>query len=112
MLADKREVGRAQDTQSVRFRAFSQPERAIAGICESAIPYWGRYPVPLEYSEIGNEYRVNDQFHAESVALNRRVRKAAYDAIKEGWDSGIGPKPAKLRSKEFDDDLELDTPFP
>jgi hypothetical protein len=92
--------------------AFSQPERAIAGICESAIPYWGRYPVPLKYAEVENEYRVNVQFHAKFVALNGRVRKAVYDAIKDGWDSGVGPKLAKLRSKEFDDDLELDTPFP
>jgi hypothetical protein len=92
--------------------AFSQPEKDIAEVCEAAIPYWGRYPVPRDYSEVDNEHRVNDQFHDAFVAFNRRVRKVVYDAIKDGWNSGVGPKLFKLRCKEFDDDLELDTPPP
>ena len=96
----------------IRKLTFSEAEKEIAAVCESAIPYWGRYPVPLDFRYLESEHRIPDDFHDAFAALNRRVRKAIYDKIKDGWDSGVGPKVLKLRSKEFDDDLELDYPLP
>jgi hypothetical protein len=90
---------------------FDEDEKKLAAICEQAIPYWGRYPVPLDYRGVADKYKIVGNFHDEFVALNRRVRKHVHDKIKDGWDSGVGPKTLKIRSAEFDDDLEIDKPL-
>ena len=96
----------------VKDMEFDEGERKLAAICEQAIPYWGRYPVPRDYNDVAEEHKLGDKFHSDFVALNHRIRKHVHDAIKDGWDSGVGPKTLKIRSAEFDDDLELDKPFP
>lgn len=95
----------------IRKLTFSEADRELASVCESAIPYWGRYPVPLDFTALESEHQISDDFHDVFITLNTQVRKAVYDNIKDGWDSGAGTVIMKLRSKEFDDDLQLNEPF-
>lgn len=91
---------------------FTEVERRIAEACETAIPYWGRYPVPLDPDGLQAEQLIEDDFQNAFVAFNFRVRKHVYEQIKDGWDSGVGPKIVKSRSKEFGDEIDTSEPSP
>lgn len=96
----------------VRSLTFTSNEFTIATILESAIPYWGRYPVPLNHKALQSDPSFRSGFHDDFATFNYRVRKHVYDRIKDGWDSGVGPKIVSLRSKEFGDNIAIDEPFP
>lgn len=90
---------------------FTDEERRVAETCESAIPYWGRYPVPLDFTQVESEHQIDDRFHATFLALNVRVRKHVYEQIKDGWDSGDGRKRGMMRLAEFEGEIDLNEPF-
>ena len=97
----------------IKTLTFSKSKRLVAVVCESAIPYWGRYPVPLNYEQVASEHFINEQFHDDFVSLNNRVRKSVYVQIKDGWDSGVGPKLLEFWLQEFEaDEYDLQRPLP
>lgn len=91
---------------------LSKDEKRILQVCQDAIPYWGRYPIPLEYKGLKPVEAVNDKFRTCFRQLHYRLCKSLYDSQKDGWDSGVGPGSFKMRSARYGDTIDLNEKFP
>ena len=85
---------------------FSTDEENVLRICQDAIPYWGRYPVPLKYQGLKPEEVVNQAFRDCFRALHYRLCKSLYEIVKDGWDSGVGAKTLQMRSRRYGDIID------
>ena len=55
-----------------------------------AIPYWGRYPIPLIFDNIKNEINISkSDIKCFEKIYHKLVNKINKDLIKNGWQSGI-----------------------
>ena len=88
--------------------AFGKAEQRLMRVCQDAIPYWGRYPIPLTYARLKPKQAANARFRDQFRRLHFRLCKLVYDRIKEGWDSGVGPKCVMLGCREYDDEPDLE----
>ncbi len=91
---------------------LSKDEKHILQVCQDAIPYWGRYPIPLEYKGLKPIEAVNDKFRACFRQLHYRLCKSLYDSQKDGWDSGVEPESFKMRSVRYGDTIDPKEKFP
>lgn len=64
-------------------------------ILESAIPSWGRYPIPKSFENLTFEQIITDEFVAHVEDIYRRLDRFLYRKIKRGWS---GPHGCKLKS--------------
>lgn len=92
--------------------SLSEDEQRILRICQDAIPYWGRYPVPLRYNGIKAKEAATSEFREVYRSLHYRLCKAVYETVKDGWDSGVGPKTREVRSTRYGDEVDVKKPFP
>jgi len=90
---------------------LTKVERRVLQICQDAIPYWGRYPVPLRFAGLKPAEAVTGDFRDTFRALHFRLCKRTYEAIKEGWDSGAGAKIRKVHSARYGDRIDTQEPF-
>jgi len=86
---------------------LSKDERQILQVCQEAIPYWGRYPIPLKYKGLKPIEAANDKFHTSFRGLHFRLCKMLYETIKDGWDSGVGAKTLQLRNACYGDMINI-----
>lgn len=91
---------------------LSREERNILEICQDAIPYWGRYPIPQKYKGLKTAEEANDEFRSCFRQLHFRLCKLLYDLIKDGWDSGAGPATVKMRNRKYGDTIDLNEKLP
>lgn len=91
---------------------FTDKENQVLKICQDAIPYWGRYPIPLHFNGLQPVEAATVEFRKTFRQLHFRLCKLTYDAIKDGWDSGAGAKCHKIRSKRYGDEIDINEPFP
>jgi hypothetical protein len=91
---------------------LSDDEKLVLQICQDAIPYWGRYPIPLEYHGLQPREAANDKFRTCSRNLHFRLCKSLYEILKDGWDSGVGAKTVKIRSIRYGDTIDPKEKFP
>jgi hypothetical protein len=91
---------------------LSKDEKHVLQICQYAIPYWGRYPIPLEYQGLQPRQAANDKFRTCFRQLHFRLCKWLYDLLKDGWDSGVGPGTLKMRSIRYGDTIDPKEKFP
>jgi len=92
--------------QKIDGLALSKDEKRILQICQDAIPYWGRYPIPLEYQGLKPKEVANEEFHARFRNLHFRLCKSLYELLKDGWDSGVGAGTLKMRSIRYGDTID------
>jgi hypothetical protein len=76
----------------VKGLSLSEDEKQVCQVVQDAIPYWGRYPIPLEYNGVLPEVAVDDEFRSVVLALHFRLGKRLHGLIRNGWDSGVGPR--------------------
>jgi hypothetical protein len=76
-----------------------------------AIPYWGRYPIPLKKSQLLPEIRVDEILRHAFLGLFQRLAHDLYWAVRDGWDSEVGPKTLKFRSVRYGDSIDLKEPL-
>jgi len=91
---------------------LSKDERHILHVCQDAIPYWGRYPIPLEYKGLKPKEAADDKFHTCFRKLHFRLCKSLYEKLKDGWDSGVGSKTLQMRSIRYGDAIYLKEKLP
>jgi len=90
---------------------LTEGERHLCKIAQDAIPYWGRYPIPLEYNGVLPEVAVDDNLREAFLCLHSRLSKRIYDAIRDGWASGVGAQIVKYRNVEYGDAMDGDEPL-
>ena len=83
---------------------FSEKEMKLMEIFSDAIPYWGRYPIPLHFNNIKTERILNDEVYNTFTTLFRKVFYKTLDLIKSGWDAGNGVSFDKIHYHNFDDE--------
>jgi len=91
---------------------LSAEEKEICQKIEGAIPYWGRYPIPLNFNGVTPYVGITKEIRNVIIGMFDRISKQLYDKIKDGWDSGIGAKSLKMRSIRYGDSIDLRKKFP
>ncbi len=84
---------------------LSKGDVRILQICQDAIPYWGRYPIPLEYKGLKPIQAVTDKFHTNFRDLHFRLCKWLYEQLKEGWDSSVGPRLTVIHHIRYENEM-------
>lgn len=77
-------------------------ESEFCSIAEQAIPYWGRYPVPLTFSKVVPEVGLTDELRQGFLTVYDRLDERLYEKIRDGWDSGVGVKLHKIDDPKYD----------
>lgn len=90
---------------------LNDDESILIDIFSDAIPYWGRYPIPLEYSSIKNEAIFTLDFHKTFIILVRRLHSIGMEALKNGWDAGNGVANEVIEFYETQDSIDDDFLF-
>jgi len=90
---------------------LSADEVAFCKLAQEAIPYWGRYPIPLTSQGLLPESALTPERRATYLSLHQRLGQSLYDRIKDGWDSGAGPKTVKIRARRYGGEIKLDEPI-
>lgn len=85
---------------------LSEEERKFCDNATKAIPYWGRYPIPLKKRQLLPEAGVDETLRQTFLGLFQRLAHDLYWAIRDGWDSGAGPKTIKFRSTRYGDCID------
>lgn len=88
--------------------ALDPAEYEICKRMQEAIPYWGRYPIPLEYNGVLPEIAVDNNFRKTFLKLHERLGQKIYREIRDGWKSGVGPEIVNYRSKRYGDTINPD----
>lgn len=90
---------------------LSLEERNFCLAASKAIPYWGRYPIPLNSHELMPSVAVTEDVRRVFIGLFQRLASKLYWAIRDGWDSGVGPKTLTLRNKRYGDRIDPANPL-
>jgi hypothetical protein len=91
---------------------LSEAEAKFCKVAQDAIPYWGRYPIPLSYNRLLPEVGLDGEMRRTFLDLQSRLGARLHRAIRDGWDSGVGPESLKRRSKRYGDDISHnESPF-
>jgi hypothetical protein len=86
----------------VEHLALSRDERTFCGNVSRAIPYWGRYPIPLDKNEVTPDVALTEEMRHTYIALFERLAHQLYWTFRDGWDSGVGPQTIKARDSKYD----------
>jgi hypothetical protein len=86
---------------------LSDQERKFCESATAAIPYWGRYPIPLEKGGLSIEIGVDEQVRKTFLGIFDLLAHQLYWAVRDGWDSGVGPQTLKMRSNKYEDKIHL-----
>lgn len=85
---------------------LSENEHKFCANASQAIPYWGRYPIPLKKSQLLPEIGVDEALRGAFLELFERLASGLYWAVRDGWDSGVGPKTIKIRNARYSDTFD------
>jgi hypothetical protein len=69
---------------------LSEEEIEICKKIEEAIPYWGRYPIPLEAANITPDIGITPELREIIKSMYSRLASTLYLKVKDGWESGTG----------------------
>jgi hypothetical protein len=95
----------------VNWIKLTKKEMSVLKIAQEALPYWGRYPIPLNLNEIRKEVPLNADYRDTFVKMYDRLSKQLHDTIKDGWDSGVGPRLIRIRNVKRGDIIDRNEPF-
>jgi hypothetical protein len=90
---------------------LTDKEESLLRICQDAIPYWGRYPIPLYFDNLQPAEVATETFRQTFRRLHFRLCKLTYEAIKNGWDSKAGAVCCKIRSRRYGDEIDIKEPL-
>ncbi len=95
----------------VRDLTLSEDEYQFCALVTTVIPYWGRYPIPLDKNRIMPEVGMTETRRHLFLGLFDRLAHRLYWSIRDGWDSGVGPKDLKMRSARYGDCIDPSEPL-
>jgi hypothetical protein len=81
---------------------LDEDERRFCEVAQSAIPYWGRYPIPKEFNGVMPEVALTALLRGAFLKLFGRIHEQVYRAIRDGWDSGAGPQTCMVRDSQYE----------
>lgn len=81
---------------------LSEAEVDICKKIEEAIPYWGRYPIPLDYSGITPDIGVTTEIRRIIKEMYDRLALQLYKKVKDGWYSGTGEQVVHVFIYKYD----------
>jgi hypothetical protein len=81
---------------------LSREESHFCDIATSAIPYWGRYPIPLRSNDVTPEVVITEPIRTAFLDLFDRLSQELYWKVRDGWDSGVGPRTLKVRDARYE----------
>lgn len=84
--------------------SFEKNEIELMDILSEAIPYWGRYPIPLHFNQLKTERIANENILETFKILFKKIFNFTYDKIENGWDAGNGVSYNKIIYKSFETD--------
>jgi hypothetical protein len=90
---------------------LSKNERSLCKSVSAAIPYWGRYPIPLRKTRLMPSIAVTKGLRMTFLRLFDRLASCLYWEIRDGWDSGIGVETIKMRSTRYGDSINPEEPL-
>jgi hypothetical protein len=90
---------------------LSEDENEFCSLVTAVIPYWGRYPIPLDKNRIMPEVGMTEARRHLFLGLFDRLAHRLYWAVRDGWDSGVGPKDLKIRSVRYGDCIDPNEPL-
>lgn len=82
--------------------SVSPEELQFCRVATGAIPYWGRYPIPLDSNSVLPETAVTEPLRHAFLNLFARLAQTLYWKVRNGWDSGVGPATLKYRSARYE----------
>lgn len=82
--------------------SLSDTEKDVCKIAQEAIPYWGRYPVPLRSESLKEEQIIDDEYINLIENLFRRIQKMSYETYKNGWHSQEGVRLQESRNSQYE----------
>lgn len=65
---------------------FSSDELKFLRTAQSAIPYWGRYPIPLNFNRVVPEVGMTEQHYQTFSVLFDRLDRELFFRIRDGWE--------------------------
>lgn len=83
---------------------FNEQEIDLMEILSDAIPYWGRYPIPLSYNQLKAEKIASKNILETFKTLYNKLFYKTYDKIKSGWDAENGVRFLNLTYKNFEEE--------
>lgn len=72
---------------------------------EEAIPYWGRYPIPLKSSGMTPDIGITSERRKLIKNMYKRLALHLYKKTRKGWKSGTGEY-TRIRIPEYDELLD------
>jgi hypothetical protein len=90
---------------------LTEGEQEFCTLVTSVIPYWGRYPIPLAKNHIMPQVGMTEAKGGIFLGLFDRLAHRLYWVVRDGWDSGVGPKTLKLRSIKYGDHIDPKEPL-
>ena len=83
---------------------FSDEERYLMKILSDAIPYWGRYPIPMSYDQIKKETIADESIFDIYKILFVKIFEVTFKKIENGWDAGNGVSFPKIEFHNLEND--------
>ena len=99
-------------TEKIPDVSLSATEIEYCRIAQEAIPYWGRYPIPLRYEFVSPEVALTPELRIAYLGLHQRLGQRLFDQIKDGWDSGVGPSHVRIEIRRYGSAIDLDRSAP
>jgi hypothetical protein len=84
--------------------SFEKDEIELMKILSEAIPYWGRYPIPLNFNQIKEQKIASEIILTTFKKLFNKIFQSTLDIIKDGWDAGNGVSYREIIYKSYEDD--------
>ena len=73
---------------------LNQGDMVLLSLLESALPSWGRYPIPLSAEDVQEEEFAECNVRTRFATLFDKIDHCLYERIKNGWD---GPNGFRLK---------------
>jgi hypothetical protein len=91
--------------------SLSKEEQSVCQTVQDALPYWGRYPIPLAFNGVLPEVAIDDEFRRVFLKLHHKLGDQLHGIIRDGWDSGVGPRIIKIRDAKYGDEIDHNEPL-
>lgn len=84
--------------------AFSKKEKDLMKVLSEAIPYWGRYPIPLHYQQIKKETIADEDLFKIYKKLFVKIFESTFKKIENGWDAKNGVSFPSIQFRNLEKD--------
>lgn len=84
--------------------SFDENDIELMRVLSEAIPYWGRYPIPINFQQIKTEKIVDSNINSNYISLFDKLFSSTLNKIRGGWDAGNGVGFSSFGYQNFETD--------